>query len=115
MSTDLPGTAHRGMTWPQLLSMVIGAVYTLVGIAGFFVTGFDDWTGRTHEHLLGFGVDPIHNVVHLAIGLAGLALARTLAGGPTHGLALPGGVRGRVLPGPLRGDPTWGFPEINLG
>jgi len=101
------------MTWPQLLSMVIGAVYTLVGIAGFFVTGFDDWTGRTHEHLLGFGVDPIHNVVHLAIGLAGLALARTLAGARTYGWLLAVGYGAVFLYGLFAVNQTWDFLNIN--
>ncbi len=73
---------------PRLLALAIGAVYTLVGIAGFFLTGFDGWTEHTGESLLGFEVNPLHNVVHLAIGLAGLALSRTLAGARTFGWLL---------------------------
>jgi uncharacterized membrane protein YuzA (DUF378 family) len=59
----------------QYLALAIGVVYTLVGLAGFLVTGFDDFTSPDGELLLGlFEVNPLHNVVHLVIGLAGLAL-----------------------------------------
>jgi len=57
----------------QWLALGIGAVYTLVGIAGFAVTGFDDFVGKdTQETLLGFELNGLHNVVHLVIGIAGL-------------------------------------------
>jgi hypothetical protein len=59
----------------QLLALVIGAVYTLVGVAGFFVTGFEDFAAETDKTLLGFEINPLHNLVHLAIGLASLAIA----------------------------------------
>ena len=62
----------------QLLALAIGAVYTLVGILGFFVTGFENFASETDRTLLGFEINPLHNLVHLAIGLAGLALWRRL-------------------------------------
>ena len=37
----------------QLLALAIGVVYTLVGIAGFFVTGFDNFAAETDKTLLG--------------------------------------------------------------
>ena len=59
----------------QYLALAIGAVYTLVGLAGFLVTGFSDFTSSEGDLLLGlFEVNPLHNIVHLVIGLAGLAL-----------------------------------------
>ncbi|RJL25207.1 DUF4383 domain-containing protein [Bailinhaonella thermotolerans] len=71
--------AGRGKrTVPQLLAAVIGALYLLAGIAGFFVTGFDDFARHTHETLLGFGVNPLHNIVHILIGALGLAMAKSL-------------------------------------
>ena len=69
----------RGMSWPQLLAMAIGVVYALIGIAGFFVTGFDDFFGHTGDELLGFELNGLHNVVHLAFGVWGLAAYRTLS------------------------------------
>jgi ABC-type transport system involved in multi-copper enzyme maturation permease subunit len=62
----------------QLLALAIGAVYTLVGLLGFLVTGFDNFAAETDKTLLGFEINPLHNLVHLAIGLAGLALWRRL-------------------------------------
>lgn len=55
----------------RTFALVFGAVYLLVGLAGFAVTGFDDWLATdTGELLLWFELNPLHNVVHLAIGLA---------------------------------------------
>jgi uncharacterized membrane protein YuzA (DUF378 family) len=62
----------------QSLAAVVGAFFLIIGIAGFFVTGFDNFAEHTDETLLGFGVNPLHNVVHILIGIAGLVLARTL-------------------------------------
>ncbi len=71
----------------QYLALVIGIVYLLVGVVGFAVTGFDGWTVHDHSQtLLVFAINPLHNVVHLVIGLLGVLLwsrsssARTYAG-----------------------------------
>jgi hypothetical protein len=69
-----PSTRHPS----QLLALAIGAVYTLVGLLGFLITGFDNFATETDKTLLGFEINPLHNLVHLAIGLAGLALWRRL-------------------------------------
>ncbi len=58
----------------QWLALGIGVVYVLVGLAGFAVTGVDDFAAPDGELLLGFEVNPLHNIVHLVIGAAGLAL-----------------------------------------
>ena len=62
----------------QKLALLVGAAYTLAGLAGFLVTGFDDFAEVTGETLLGLEVNPLHNIVHLAIGIAGLVMARRL-------------------------------------
>lgn len=73
----------------QWLSLIIGVVYLLVGIAGFFVTGFDNWTVHDHSQtLLGFAINPLHNVVHLLIGLLGVTMWRTPGGSRTYGWIL---------------------------
>jgi hypothetical protein len=65
---------------------VFGAVYLLVGLIGFAVTsgvGFVDTEGG---RILGiFEVNPLHNIVHLAIGAA-------LAGAAAKGAAAARGV-----------------------
>jgi uncharacterized membrane protein YuzA (DUF378 family) len=82
-----PTTRHPS----QLLALVIGVAYTLVGIAGFFVTGFESFAAETDKTLLGFEINPLHNIVHLAIGLAGLALWRRLDTARTYGWLLTAG------------------------
>lgn len=73
----------------QMLALVIGVVYLLVGIAGFFVTGLDGFTEHDHSQtLLGFAINPLHNIVHILIGLAGVALWRTDSGARTYGWLL---------------------------
>ncbi|MPZ91180.1 MAG: DUF4383 domain-containing protein [Actinobacteria bacterium] len=56
--------AGAAKTPGQLFGLVFGAVYVLVGILGFIdpLVGDDD-------RLLGiFGITPLHNVAHLAVG-----------------------------------------------
>ena len=37
----------RGKTVPEILALAFGAIYLLVGIVGFFVTGFDELLRHT--------------------------------------------------------------------
>lgn len=53
----------------QVLGPILGLVYLLVGVAGFFVTGFDGLTADGNDALLGFSINPFHNIVHLGAGL----------------------------------------------
>jgi uncharacterized protein DUF4383 len=53
----------------QMFALVFGAVYLLIGILGFVVTGFDGFASEIYsEKLIVFPVNPLHNLVHLAIG-----------------------------------------------
>lgn len=55
----------------RMFAGAFGTVYLIVGLVGFAVTGFDDWIARdTGELLLWFELNPLHNLVHIAIGLA---------------------------------------------
>ena len=61
---------------PEILGLAFGAIYLLVGIVGFFITGFDNFAGNEqHEMLLFFMINPLHNIVHILIGVVGLALS----------------------------------------
>ena len=82
-----PNTRHPS----QLLALAIGVVYTLVGLAGFLVTGFENFASETNKTLVGFEINPLHNLVHLVIGLAGLALWRRLDTARTYGWLLAAG------------------------
>ena len=75
----------------QLLALAIGAVYTLVGLLGFFITGFEDFAAETDKTLLGFEINPLHNIVHLLIGLGGLAMWRRLDSARLYGWLLAAG------------------------
>jgi hypothetical protein len=73
----------------QLFALLIGVVYTLVGLVGFAVTGFGGFTALNPDNnLLGFAVNPLHNVVHLVIGLLGIALWSTPRSARTYGWLL---------------------------
>lgn len=72
----------------QILTLIIGAVYTLIGLAGFAVTGFNRWVGETDLTLLGFEINGLHNIVHIVIGLLGLAMYRKLSSARGYGWIL---------------------------
>ena len=68
----------------RIASGVVGVVFLLVGVLGFvpgITTGHDGMTFAGHEStslLFGvFSVSVLHNLVHVAFGLAGLACAAT--------------------------------------
>lgn len=57
------------------VAMVFGVVFLLVGLLGF-VPGVTSTTSDGMQLLLGlFMVDPLHNAIHIASGLAGLVAA----------------------------------------
>lgn len=65
----------------RTLGVVFGAVYLLVGLLGFAVTGGVGFVATQGGLLLGiFEVNPLHNIAHLLIGaallIAGLVSAR---------------------------------------
>ncbi|MDP9382107.1 MAG: DUF4383 domain-containing protein [Chloroflexota bacterium] len=81
------------MPFIRLLALVLGVVYTLVGIAGFIppllariAAGV---TGPFAGNLLGiFAVNWFHSLAHLLIGLAGLAAYRSYSASRTYSLVI---------------------------
>jgi Domain of unknown function (DUF4383) len=119
-AANSPGAGRRGMTWPQALTLAVGVIYTLVGIVGFLLTGFGDFFGNangmsmTHdEMLLGFMINPMHNLVHLLVGVAGIALSRTLHGARTYGLLLLVGYGAAFVYGLFAVGQDWDFLNLN--
>jgi len=56
-----------------MLVLAVAAVLTALGIVGFFQTGFDDFAHHdTGVEILGFEVNPLHNLVNLSLGIIGL-------------------------------------------
>ncbi len=89
MVSNAAGTRSAGRELPQLLALGFGAVYVVVGLLGFLVTGFSGFAEpNTNQHLLGFELNPFHNVGHLLTGMTGLLLGRTLAGARAYGWVL---------------------------
>ena len=84
--------AMRNQTPVQALAALVGATFLIVGIAGFIpgitshLYGGLDFAGHNSQakvlHI--FQTSWLHNIVHLAFGIAGLALARTWAGARTY-------------------------------
>jgi hypothetical protein len=81
-------TAGRVTRTPvQTAALAVGIVFLLVGVLGFIpgvTSNFGDLMFATHEsgaHLLGiFQVSILHNIVHLLFGVAGVLMARSIAG-----------------------------------
>jgi Domain of unknown function (DUF4383) len=81
----------RERSTAQTLAMVFGAAFLAVGILGFIpgiTTNYDELKFAGDEsdaELLGlFQVSILHNIVHVLLGIAGLALARTWEGAQTY-------------------------------
>jgi hypothetical protein len=82
------GRAATGRRHPvQTAAAVVGAMFLLVGVLGFIpgvTTNYEQMSFAGHDSgasLLGlFRVSVLHNLVHLAFGIAGVAMARTVAG-----------------------------------
>lgn len=79
--------ARRDYCAVQKAAAGSGAVFLLVGILGFIpgiTTNYDALAWAGHESgatLLGlFQVSVLHNVIHLAFGIAGLVMARSFSG-----------------------------------
>src|SRR4051812_25229565 len=111
VSGNTTGTAR---TVPEILALVFGAIYLLVGIVGFFITGFSDFfVHDTGKNLLIFEINGMHNVVHIVVGVAGLVLARTLAGARAYGWLLAVGYGAAFIYGLIAINRTWDFLSLN--
>lgn len=96
-------TRHTTTRHPvQTAALAVGVVFLLVGILGFvpgITSDYDQLSFAGHGSgalLLGvFAVSVLHNLVHLAFGVAGLALARTAPG--ARSFLIGGGIVYAVL------------------
>jgi hypothetical protein len=109
--------AGRGRTVPEILALAFGAIYLVVGIVGFFVTGFDNFAGNSqHDMLIGlFMINPLHNIAHILVGVLGLALGRTLAGARNYGWILAVLYAALFVYGLIAVGKSWDFLNINAG
>lgn len=69
----------------QMVALVFGVIYLAAGILGFLPVLGGSAT-QTSSALLGiFQVNLLHNLVHIIIGIAGLAAASSIANSRTFG------------------------------
>jgi hypothetical protein len=94
----------------QLVAALIGLLYLAIGVAGFFVTGAADFARESSAQLLWFGVNPLLNLVHIAVGLAGLVLCVDPARARAYGWVLFGLFGAAFVFGLL----AVGRPSINI-
>lgn len=126
MASTHTSTGLAARTNVQKASMVVGAVFLLVGVLGFvpgITANFDQlhFAGAHSEALLLglFQVSALHNIVHLLFGAAGLVLAKSAMG--ARAFLLYGGViylvlfvYGLVIPQDSAGNfvPLNGFDNV---
>lgn len=61
-------TRSTGTTLNQKFGYVFGAVYVLVGLVGFAITSGLEFFATEGKDLVFFEINPLHNVVHVAVG-----------------------------------------------
>ena len=80
------GLGDRGIN--RRVALVFGVVYLLVGLAGFLVTGDVGFASPDGDPLIIFGVNPLHNIVHILVGVVLLAASRRTASARAANLAI---------------------------
>ena len=68
----------------QTAATVFGAIYLLAGVAGFLPFLGGSFTQTSSALFNIFQVNLLHNLVHVVIGIAGLAAASSLANARTY-------------------------------
>ncbi|GGN22474.1 hypothetical protein GCM10011609_74750 [Lentzea pudingi] len=62
-----------GLQPVQVLAGLAGIAFIVFGVVGFTRTGLGDWAAQSY--VLGFSVNPLHNLVMVAVGVLGLLTA----------------------------------------
>jgi hypothetical protein len=74
MRAQLPEPVAAGRSrpvLPQVVAFVLGVAFVINGVVGFAITGLAGFTEHTGHDMFGLNVNPLHNLIHLAIGLLG--------------------------------------------
>jgi hypothetical protein len=75
----------------QKFMPLFGAGYVTIGIIGMCITGFSNFVQNTGDTLIGFSINPLHNLVHFTIGAFLIIMSRqsaTTAEGACLGVGL---------------------------
>lgn len=98
----------------QIYSLVFGATLLLVGILGFIAeASFDAGSDLTGSNFILFEVNGWHNLVHIASGLLGLALWRSVPGARSFALGFGAVYLIVTLWGFIDGNDVLGLIPIN--
>ncbi len=68
MATSASSRTSATSSVNRLVGYVLGAMFLLMGVLGFAVTSGVGFAARDGNTLLGFEVNPLHNIVHLLVG-----------------------------------------------
>ena len=109
------GRGTSGRTPAQLYSLIFGATLLLAGILGFIAdSSFGNLgSGVEGDKLVAFEVNGWHNLVHIASGLVGLAMARTPASARLFALGFGAVYLLVTIIGTIDGDSIFGLLAIN--
>ena len=67
----------------QMVALLFGAIYLAAGVLGFLPFLGGSYTMTNHALLGIFNINLLHNLVHIVIGIAGLAAAASVANSRT--------------------------------
>ena len=102
------------ITPAQIYSLVFGATLLLVGILGFIAeSSFNTGSDVNGSNLILFEVNGWHNLVHIASGLVGLALWRSVAGAKSFALGFGAVYLVVTLWGFIDGNDVLGLIPVN--
>jgi len=72
-------TTTTTAAWPQAVAVLVGILFATIGVIGFGATGYGGFASSdSPDQLFGMAVNPLQNLVHLAIGAAGIVLSARL-------------------------------------
>jgi hypothetical protein len=75
--------------WPQAVAVLVGVLFVIIGVIGFAATGLDGFASRGDpDRLFWLALNPLQNLVHLAVGAAGIVLSARLDRARIFGWAL---------------------------
>jgi hypothetical protein len=114
MANETHDKSPGDLSIAQWLALATSIVFIGVGVAGFLITGFSDFAGHdTMKELLIFEVNPLHNIVHLALGIVGLAMFTRLRGALTYGIVVAVAYGGAFLYGLVALGKDWDVLSLN--
>jgi uncharacterized protein DUF4383 len=106
------GGAMEGKGIGQLAAIVLGAAYAVGGVIGFGVTGFSGVTSQVGHKFLFLQLNPLHDFIHLGIGLLLLLAGLKWNSAQTEGVLL--GVGGIYVIAAITGFTYAHIPVISI-